>query len=430
METPKSAITRRSLLRKAAGTSLAFAVPTIIPQSVFAAPPSEKIMLGFVGMGGMGMNHLMSLKDQAVAVCDVDENRMHGARFQLGPKAYAFKDYRSLLERKDIDAIIIATPDHWHTLVSLHAMQAGKDVYCEKPLTLTVAEGQALVKAARRYGAVFQTGTQQRSSREFYHACMLVRNNYIGKLERIDVGLGGNPTCDDSGDGPAPHWIDWDMWLGQAPWVPYNSRRHPGAFRFIWDYSGGSLCDWGAHHLDIAQWGHGTDLTGPVEIDGKGELPTTGVWNTPTTYVVNYKYADGVTITAGPGRPSGVTFYGSKGKVYVDRGTLATEPEELERVKFGADSVQLYESPNIDRGWTGSWVKPSHYHDWFDCIKTRRKCVCDVEIGHRSITLSHLGNLSIRLGRKLNWDPDKEQFVGDEEANRWLSRPMRKPWHL
>lgn len=418
--------TRREFLGRMAGAGLGVALPTILPGRVWSAPTpaNDRIALGFIGLGGMGTGHLQGFlghpQVQVLAVCDVFEpHRLQAKRIVDGrygnSDCTAYRDYRDLLAREDIDAVVIATPDHWHTLISLHACQAGKDVYCEKPLTLTIAEGRALVNAVRRYGRVFQVGSQQRSESNFRFACELVRSGRIGRVHTVRTGYGYGPQGGDGVDQDPPPGLDWDMYLGPAPWVPFNPDRFLGNFRWFYDYSGGKMTDWGAHHNDIAQWGLGMDDSGPVEIEGQGRFPTSGNFDTAIWFHIEYTYANGVKLICGEGH--GVRFEGTDGWVHVDRGFLEANPPELLQEKLGPTDVHLYESPG-------------HHQDWLDCIRTRQRPLCDVEIGHRSVTVCHLGNIAIRLGRKLRWDPVQEKFPDDPEANRWLHRPYRAPWHL
>jgi predicted dehydrogenase len=309
----------------------------------------------------------------------------------------------------------IATPDHWHALVGIAACEAGKDVYCQKPLTLTIAEGRALANAVRRYGRVFQVGSQQRSESNFRFACELVRNGYIGKVHTVRTGFGYGPTCGWEPDQDPPPGLDWNMWLGPAPYVPYTPRRCLYDFRWFYDYSGGKMTDWGAHHNDIAQWGLGMDESGPVKIEGEGRFPTEGLFDTAVWFNIEYTYANGVKVICGEGH--GARLEGTDGWVHVDRGFLEAEPKDLLDIELKPSDIHLYNSPG-------------HYRDFHNCIRTRQKPICDVEIGHRSVTVCHLGTIAIRLGRTLHWDPETEQFVGDEEANRWVNKPMRPPWHL
>jgi len=392
-------------------------------------------------MGSRHVSRLAARNDvQALAVCDVRE-----AKRQLNKRtveeAYAdrdgFKqaakdltlhnDFRELLARDDIDAVVIATPEHWHCIPAIEAAKAGKDIYCEKPMSHTIREGRAMVDAVRRYGQVFQTGSQQRSSREFRFACEMVQSGRIGELKSVEVYVGG-PSRDGNlpGQSEVPKGVDWDRWLGPAPWRPYSpvlcpppSNDGPGGWMGYRDYGGGGMTDWGSHHFDIAQWGMATDTSGPVEIivpDGKDHK-----WLT-------YKYASGVTLThGGPGSYSkiegrrtgndGIVFNGTEGKIEVTRGYLRTWPETLMKTPTKPDEVHLYESPG-------------HYDDWLRAIRTRQKPICDVEIGHRSVSIGHLGNIAYWLKRSLKWDPTQEEFVGDPDASRMLAYATRSPWRV
>lgn len=422
-------VSRREFLRRsacgAAGVGVGLALPAVIPATALGAdgkaPASERLTYGFIGVGGMGSAHLGWLlgnpEVEVLAVCDVDGEKREAARDRVGAKCAAYNDFRDMLDRSDIDCVLISTPDHWHTLISIMACQAGKDVYCEKPLTLTIDEGKALVRAVRRYGRVFQTGSQQRSEGNFRYACELVRSGRVGRLHTILVGIGGAPTSGWEPDDEPPPYLDWNMWLGPAPWVPYNRLRHPYNFRWFFDYSGGMMTDWGAHHNDIGQWGNGMDGSGPVHIEGTGTFPRDGLYDTATSFNIRYTYANSVVQICANTNPAGVTFIGTDGKVHVDRGVLDSDPPDIIREPLGPDDVHLYESPG-------------HHADFMQCVKTRRRPICDVEVGHRSVTVCHLGNIAIRIGRPLTWDPIHECFQGDDEANRWLSKPYRAPWCL
>lgn len=422
----------RASRRQFLGTAAAgLAAPTIVSPRVFGQPgrpaPSDQVVVGSIGVGDLGRRHhlqnklLTNPRIRVAAVCDVDRNHREEAAQMVfaknGSMAGCHKDFRELCDRKDIDAVLIAVPDHWHALTAIYAMESGKDVYCEKPLSLTIEEGRSMVDAARRYGTVFQTGSQQRSDRRFRHACELVRNGKIGKLQRIDTYIGG---IDGGGWQPVatpPANLDWNFWLGPAPWADYFPARCHYQFRWFLDYSGGKLTDWGAHHNDIAQWGHGTDDTGPVKVKGTGTFAPQGPHDVPLEFDVEYTYADGVSLHCHSQGENGIRFTGSDGWVFVSRGTIEASDKALLSLKFGANDVRLYDSRD-------------HHENWLDCIQSRERPICDVEIGHRSCTICHLGNIAVRLGRELNWDPAAEQFVGDDEANRLVSKPMRSPWHL
>jgi len=399
--------------------------------------PNDKIGIGIVGVGGMGTQHLrVLLRNPGAhihAVCDVDQARRDEGKARVddayrNADCFSCNDFRDLLEQPGIDAILIGTPDHWHIPISIAACKAGKDVYSEKPLTHTINEGKALIRVVQRYGRVFQTGTQQRSSREFRFACGLARQGKLGKVHTAELHL---PTGGSTGwvpDTDPPPGLDWDLWLGPAPWAPFNQARHPGGFRSFWDYSGGALTDWGAHHADTAQWGLGTDDTGPIYAEGIGVLPADGIAETFDTFNVTLTYANGAKIvTKHP--EHGVRFIGSAGWVHVWRGGIEAEPADLLRETVEIDNEQITMDPTKQQDWR-VWASPAHHQNWLQCIRTRKRPVCHEEIGHRSITVCHLANLCMRLGRKLQWDPVKEEFVGDDEANRYLFRPYRPPWRL
>ncbi len=428
-------MTRRKFLsRTMVGAGLGFGAPYVITSSALGnadrAPANDRIGLGCIGVGSMGSGHLGSfLYDRAIrkniqvlAVCDVDRNNRLNAVKRV-KEAYGqsapcpdYNDFRELLEQPGIDAVTVVTPDHWHALIAIEACKKGKDIYCEKPLTLTIQEGQRLVAAVRRYGRVFQTGSQQRSEGNFRFACELVRNGRIGRVHTVRTGIGGGPTCGWEPETDPPQGLDWNFWLGPAIYKPYTPRRCHYEFRWLYDYSGGKMTDWGAHHNDIAQWGLGMDESGPVHIDGRGEFPTDGLYDTATSFQVHYTYANGVKlICASDGH--GCRFEGTEGWVHVDRGFLDAQPKSLLQEQMGSNEIHLYQSPG-------------HKEDWLRCIETRRRPICDVEIGFRSVTVCHLGNISMRLGRPLRWDPQTQQIIGDDEAARWVTRPMRAPWRL
>ena len=418
-------VSRREFLKgSAAVAGAAFAWPTIVPSSVFgAAAPSNRLTMGCIGLGGQGSGNMKGFnakKDCAVvAVCDVDADHREKAREVVGLDAKSsYNDFRDVIARDDIDAVSIAAPDHWHVPISIAAVRAGKDVFCEKPLTLTIAEGRILVDEVKRYGRVFQTGSQQRSGSEFRKACELVVNGRIGKLHTMTVQIpGNNRKCEPTWTPePVPAGFDYDMWLGPAPWEPYHKQRCHYEFRFLLDYSGGQMTNWGAHYLDIAQWGNQADNTGPVEIKGKGEFPATGLFTTATKADIEYTYANGVKLVLTTGGGS-TRFEGSEGWVFVTRGKLDAEPKSLVASTIAPDEIHLYSSND-------------HKQDFLDCIKTRKDPICNAEVGHRSSTVCHLGNIAMLLDRPLKWDPQKEQFIGDDEANRMRQRPARAPWCL
>ncbi len=419
-----ASVSRRQFLR---GAAAAAAFPYLWTKPAWGKPlPSEQIGLGLIGVGNMGGAHLSGLvhnRDfQILAICDVHRERRENAR-QAVVEAYAaeradgtfkgcetYNEYERLLERPDIDAVLIAVPDHWHALIAIAACRAGKDVYCEKPLSLTIREAEQMVAAARRYGRVFQTGSQQRSESNFRLACELVRSGRIGELKTVNVGVGGPSKEAYLPAEPIPDGFDWDRWLGPTPVHPYNAERcsgnYGGGWRLIRDYSGGMMTDWGAHHFDIAQWGMGMDGNGPVEI-----IPP----NLAEKGTLTYRYASGVIVYHGGA--NGVLFTGTEGKIEVNRGYFRTWPEKIGQAPLGPNDVHLYESPG-------------QLQDWVNCIRARRRPICDVEIGASSVTVCHLGNIAWWLGRTLHWDPQKRKLLNDEAAARWLDRPKRAPYRL
>lgn len=422
-------ISRRTFIGSAAratGTA-ALALP-VIAKNLYAqgrVAANDQVTIGCIGVGGMGTGNMSVLlgipQTRVLAACDVYEPHRERAKNRVddtygNQDCETYNDFRELLDRDDIHAVLIATPDHWHTRIAISACEAGKDIYCQKPLTLTINEGKALVKAVRKYGRIFQVGSQQRSESNFRFACELVRSGRIGKIHTVKVFLPNGSDGPWEPDSDPPEGLDWDLYLGPAPKVPYNRRRFLWDFRWFFDYSGGQMTDWGAHHFDIAQWGLGRDLSGPVSVEGTGTLPRDGIFETYTSFNCTYYYDDGVKMIA-TNPEHGTRFEGTDGWVHVWRGGMETEPKSLMHETLGPGDVHLYESPG-------------HEQDWVNCILSRQKPICDVEIGHRSVTCAHLGNIALRLGRKLQWDPVREEFVNDPEANRWLSRPYRAPWYL
>jgi myo-inositol 2-dehydrogenase / D-chiro-inositol 1-dehydrogenase len=420
-------ITRRRFVR---GAAAGLALPYIVPASVLGADaPSQKITIGFIGTGdhgtGWNLDYYLRLRAaRVVMVCDVDGYRMRKAK-AITDSAYGnedcamSKDFREVLARKDIDAVMISTPDHWHTLISVMAARAGKDVQCEKP-TLTIDEGKVLIGTIRKLGKVFQTSTEDRAVPEYHRLAELVRNGRIGKLQKIEVILPKQP--DGPGDPtpqPVPPDLDWDMWLGPAPFASYTKNRCHGTFRWLWDYSGGVICDWGAHLFDTAQWANDTERSGPVEVEGTGTYWSGGLYNTVRDYDVTYRYANGVVMTCKPGNPS-IKFIGADGWVGNTgwRGPVQASSKEILESRIGPEEVHLYTNP------------AGEHDDFLKCVKSRKDPYFPVDIGHRVSTVCHLANIAIKVGRKLKWDPVTEQFVGDSTANAMLSRSMRPPWKL
>jgi predicted dehydrogenase len=329
-----------------------------------------------------------------------------------------------VIGRDDIDAVEVCTPDHWHAIPVIEACKAKKDIYCQKPLSLTIAEGRAMSDAAKKYKVVFQTGSQQRSDSNFRRACELVRNGRVGKLHTVRCGLpGGRPDFGRTGDRkkpePVPEGFDYDMWLGPAADAPYAPARCHVNFWWIYTYSGGQVTDWGGHHPDCAQWGMGTEHTGPVEIrNAKAEFPPDPLWNTATAYHFEAVYANGVTMIVSDKERGGVTWEGSDGWVWANRGRHDASSKEILNSEIGPNETHLY-------------VSDDHYRNFIDCVLARKEAIAPAEVAHRSITICHLGNIAMRLGKSsLKWDPAKERVVGDDEAAKMLRRPYRKPWKL
>jgi len=424
-------------LKRTAAAAGALAAPYLIPSGLLAAAgrpgPNDRIGVAGIGVGRQGSGVFRAAAGsplgRPIAVADANIRRAGEIAAKIGIEPY--QDYRKLLERKDVDAITTATPDHWRALVSIHACQAGKDVYAEKPMSLTIREGRLMVETVRKYGRVFQTGSQQRSQAENRFGCELVRNGRIGTIHAVIGANYPSPWECALPAQPLPDGLDWDMWCGPTEPVPYHidlctPRANPGWISFR-AYSGGEMTGWGAHGLDQIQWALGMDDTGPVEIWTEGPEFDPPVYREPESRsrgeklcgrpMIFYRYANRVTVKLDSGNPGGGIFIGDKGKIEISRGTVTSNPPEVVDAPIRDDEIHLYESTN-------------HIGNWLECIKSREKPIADVEIGHRSTTVCHLGNIARWVGRKLQWDPVKEVFPGDEEANAYLDRPRRKGYQL
>jgi len=369
-----------------------------------------------------------------VAICDVDRDIAEKAKSDFGGQADLYEDYRKMLERKDIDVVLIATPDHWHTAMAMAACRAGKDVYCEKPLTLTVDEGKRLCKVVKETGRVFQAGSWQRNDERFRLACEMARAGRLGTLQKVTVTIAPNPTGGPFQNTAPPSNLNWDVWLGQAPLVPYCKERCHYTFRWWFEYSGGQMTDWGAHNLDIAQWGMGVDYTGPVEIAGTAKFPNVeNGYNVPPWFEARLKYANGLETQVKCDGTVGIRFEGEKGSLFVTRDKIESKPagilkdDPLPREKFS-----LYQHDNPERAPDAGNLSATSNHlgNFFDCVLTRNTPLSDVVSQHRSVSACHLANISMRLGRTLKWDPEQEIFLGDDEANTWLVRPQRSPYAI
>jgi predicted dehydrogenase len=430
--------------------------PAIVPASVLGPfAPSKRINVGAIGTGRISRGHdLPGLwkfdTARIVAVCDLDGRRVDEARTLVNGyytkktgAAYSgvttYRDYRELLANRDVDAVVISTPDHWHAIIAIHAVEAGKDVYLQKPASLTIAEGRALSNAVHRSGRIFQIGSQQRSAPQFRYAAELVRNGRIGQLKSVQVGLPVDPAGDEEPVMPVPKHFDYDMWLGSTPVVPYTEKRvHPqtGYDRPGWlrceQFGAGMITGWGAHHIDSAHWGMDADYTGPVEIWGSADFPKKGLWDVHGTFRTEALYASGVRMTISSEFTNGIRFEGTLGWVFVSRGSAtvtssdpvaklqdaealaASDPKIIKSI-IGPDEVHLYESQD-------------HHGNWLECIATRRQPIAPVEVAHRACSTCLLHHLAMKLRRKLSWDPQKERFKNDDEANALLSRPQRWPY--
>lgn len=432
---------RRDFLKTA---SVSLAAPVIARSSVFSRPaPSDQLLLGCIGVGRQGQANMMELiyrgletGARVVTVCDLDRHRLDNARWlaektyalELGLNKYqgikAYHDFRELLSRKDIDGVVISVPDFWHGIVALAAARAGKDIYLEKPLTYSLVEGQKLVQAVRQKKLVLQTGSQQRSSVYFLKACEIVRNGLIGQLQAIKVRLPEDTGRGDPRPMPVPPNLDYEFWLGPTPEAQYTEDRvHPQmsydrpGWMQVEPYGRGMITNWGAHMLDIAQWGHDTERTGPVSIEAEAEFPERGLFNVHTRFRAEAVYADGAVLAMESGDPSGVRFEGSEGWLFVRREGIEASNPALLGYQPGSGQVRLYHSSN-------------HMKNFLECLRSRQDPAAPVEVGHRSNSLCIITHIAMKLGRKLRWDPDQEKFIGDEEANRLLDYPRRKPWQI
>ena len=444
MARPESKITRRTLLKAAGAAGAVSGFPYIISSGVLAAPgqpgANDRLTIGHIGVGGMGSVHLGNMLEfrkqgrvNIAAVCDVDENRLAAAVKTAGPGVEPYRDYRYILERKDIDAVIIATPDHWHAVQAVHACQSGKHVYVEKPASVTIEEGKAMVAAARENKRAVQVGAQARTAKPAHATCTAIRNGLIGKVKRVTCWHYETPVDDNPvPDSEPPPELDWDLWLGPLRWRPYNAHYCPGVFRWMMESGGGQIRDRGAHQFSTVLWSMNADEQVSYTVDAKGTAPTKGVWDCPVTMdvVYTFKDPDWELVWSQPGDKVGKSefgnvFWGDKGRLILEwEGAYRGAEPEAMNFKVPPGGVVIprtdeYEDFNMN-----------HKADWFKAIKNGTRPAVDIEIGHRVATLCNLGNLSFLLGRKLVWDGVKQQVVGDEQANRMLGRPQRYPYHL
>ena len=419
-------VSRRAFLAVGAG----FGLFNIVPSSVLGADaPSGKVTMALIGAGGMGNGNMRSFlafpDTRFLAVCDVNRSKRERAKAMVdncygNGDCVLYRDFRDVCMRDDIDAVIVATPDHWHAVIGIYAANCGKDIYGEKPFSHDLREGRALVRAVERNGRVWQTGSWQRSRGEMQRAVELVKNGRIGKIARVEVGLpsGGRGPAATPG-APVPDGLDWDMWVGPAPARPFE-----GVFDWHWrwvsDWGGGQLMDWVGHHGDIAQWGLGTDLSGPVTFEGSAPDDREGIYDTPKSYKIECEYANGVKMTVandGNGVKMGTKWIGENGEwVWVNRGQFDASSRALRGSRIEAGEIRL--------------KSPGHQREFIDCVKSRAATLTPAEIAHRSASIGHLCRAAIATGRKIAWDPVAERIVGDAAADRLLERPLREPWKL
>ncbi len=429
---------RREFLITSAGVAVGgMLIPAATMSSVAAQEkprsPNQRLGIGAIGLRYQGT--VVTLAAQAlgevVAVCDVDRHVREQARAAFGSTPRIFEDYRELIERPDVDVVTIGTPDHWHTKMVIDACRAGKDVYVEKPMTLTVDEGKLLTKVVRETGRVVQVGSWQRSDHRFRLAVELVRQGRLGELQRVDVVLGKNVTGGPFERRKPPGHLNWDVWQGQTPDVPYIEERCHYTFRWWYEYSGGQMTDWGAHHTDIAHWAINSH---PVEIEGTAKYPNVeDGYNVAVDFNARYRYANGVALTIADTGRNGIMFTGTNGRIFVNRGTVSGKPvEDLEQDPLPRESFAAYNNDNLSRpprmGKLDAII--NHMGNFFDCVESRKPTISEVESQHRSVSVCHLGNIAMRLARPLKWDPESEQFIDDAEANRLLSREQRSGYEI
>lgn len=421
----------------AGSTLLPWMQPSARTMAYDSKSPNARPRVGCIGLGGMGRGDASAAKryGDIVAICDVDSQHAGQANKDIaGNKAQVYEDYRKLLDRKDIDVVTVSTPDHWHTKITVDAMRAGKDVYCQKPLTLTIDEGKLLAKVTKETGRVLQVGTQQRSedNNMFLKAVAMVQAGRIGTVKRVTCAIGGGPKSGAFPKGKSPSQLNWNLWLGQAPSVDYIKERCHGNFRWWYEYSGGKMTDWGAHHIDIAQWAIRMHESGPASIYiveaehpvklVKGMPAVDDRYNTATKFNIQCRFANGVDIVIRHdaqdlGFDNGILFEGDQGKFFVSRSKLTGEPVDALKANPIDQSVlvKLRKGKRLD----------SHMGNFFECVRDRATPVSDVWSHHRALSTCHLANIAIRLGRDLKWNPETEQIMDDAEANTWLSRPQR-----
>ncbi len=436
-------ISRRRFFKTAGAVTAAAGFPAIVPSAVLGrngiVPPSDKIVMGAIGVGSMGSGHLRSFLGYndvyMAAVCDVRAGHRERARQRVNQKygdtaCDTYNDYREMLARDDIDAVYIAVPDHWHVLIGLEAARQGKHMYYEKPLAISIREAKAIRAAVHRYNVVFQFGTQQRSNERFRFTCELVRNGRIGELTTIMIGSANYTPIPHPPEQPVPEGFDYDFWLGPAPYAPYTYERCTRQWTLISDYSLGCVSGaWGIHPVDIAQWGNNADDTGPVSVEGRGRAPSEGLYDTAIEWEVEHMYADGVKLVHMDMKTAekraeqfllhwmGMLFLGTEGWVYVAREFIEAHPRTLLRTKFGPNDIRLP-------------VSRSQRRNFLDCVRSKQTPISPVDTAIHSDIVCHQADIAMRLGRRLEWDPIREEFINDPGANRLMDRPRRGVWHL
>ena len=448
---------RRDFMKNASAAAAgALIIPTIVPSTVFGKnAPSNKINIAQIGFGRIAMTHDLAETlefDQArvIAVADLDSNRAAkgkefiesfyakktGSDHAVSVKTYG--DYREMLLNKDVDAVIISTPDHWHAQPALEAALAGKDVYLQKPTSLTIAEGRLLSDVVKKKGTILQVGTQQRAMPQFRIAAELVRNGRIGKLHTVKIGLPGDPSGPEAPEMPVPKNLNYDMWLGSTPSVYYTEMRvhpqnsmtdRPGWLRCE-QFGAGMITGWGQHHYDSAAWGMDTELTGPVSINAVANFPKSGLWDVHGDFIAVAEYKNGLTMITSGNYPNGIRYEGTEGWIFVSRGAYtasASDPVSKKSKALDASDRKILSSVIGDKE-THLYKIENQHGNWLDCIKTRKEPISPVEKGHRACTVCLITHIAMKLGRKLTWDPATEKFIKDDEANTMLSRPQRAPY--
>jgi len=441
-----SKLSRRSFVKKSVLAGVFTGISAKSYRATFAAEaPSERVRVGMIGVGNQGgpRNNMNYFMKNIEALCDLDANYLSEASAYLKKKddrsaTMMTDEYRRLLDSKELDAVVVTVPDQWHAKMTIEACQAGKDVYCEKPLTLVIGEGKPMIEAARKHNRVVQTGTMQRSGAEFKLVTDFVQSGKLGKIKEVNVTLPGPNWIDRAkkpvADSKPPRGFDFDRWLGPAPLRAYNKNRVHYLFRFYWDYSGGQQTNFGAHHLDTAQWGLGMDESGPISVEGTAKYNPDDWYETPDSTVMKYEYANGAIMNClqVPGIPSkkqGTEFICEKGSIFVWRGGIVAAPEVIKMLDV-PEPLEIKDGQIVLPSAHKRFANNAHVQNFLSCVKTRETPAADISIGHRSATVCHLGNIAVRTGKKINWNPETETIEGDGEAAKWLTKEYRKPYTI